>query len=118
MPSRFSCTVSNNNSRQENIHGLNNDSYQNKLVQTSTLAKANGEKFAFTEPPLAKPAKGATGQPLEEPPNSVSKKEVNLGLRKRRLTPEERDDARQNEYLEHKKEKIYTGGLKHDLQKK
>lgn len=111
MPSRFSCTVSNNNSRQENIHGLNNDSYQNKLVQTSTLAKANGEKFAFTEPPLAKPAKGATGQPLEEPPNSVSKKELNLGLRKRRLTPEERDDARQNEYLEHKKEKIYTGGL-------
>jgi len=111
MPSKFTYTVSDNGFRQEGIPNTAKDSYKKKLVNTSRSRKSDALNHAFEEPPLAQSIKGATGQPLEEPPNSASKKELNLGSRKRRLTPEESHDAQQNENLEHKKENLYIGGL-------
>ncbi|VEU22603.1 DEKNAAC103620 [Brettanomyces naardenensis] len=71
----------------------------------------SGNHVAFEEPPLAQPTNGATGQPLEEPPNTVSKRELGASLKKKSSANQEAETELIAERLKRERETEYIGDL-------
>lgn len=73
---------------------------------------------SFVEPPPCKPKKIVTGQPLEEPPNIVTKREFHVARKKRRLSPEEQQVYGKVQHKRQHEEKTYEEHMNTQLSEK